>query len=289
MLEDLDLSHPLLSKGVAAGAAAVVVVLVLGGYALHEHHVTQNLAAQNGQLVASLDATRAQINQLNTAVNAMNAREQQPAPQPAAPAAIPAKPSAVHRAVGSHRRVEDSRLKKMQSQLDAQGKEIDDTRNDLSSTRTELTGSIAKTHDELVLLEKKGERNYYEFDISKSKQFQHDGHVGIRLRKANVKHQYADLELLVDDRDLSQKHVNLYQPVMFYTPDSPQPVELVINNVSKDHIHGYVSVSKYRQSELASMANANNQANTAATPDADQTSTNTDTQTPQRQKLTVPQ
>lgn len=286
MLENFEEPYPLLTKRVAAGSAAVVIFLVLGAYALHEHHVTQNLAAQNGQLVASLDATHAQINQLDTAVNALNAREAQPAPQPAAPAAIPQKPTAVHRAAGPHRRVEDSRLKKMQSQLDAQGKEIDDTRNDLSSTRTELTGSIAKTHGELVLLEKKGERNYYEFDISKSKQFQHDGHVGIRLRKANVKHQYADLELQVDDRDLSQKHVNLYQPVMFYTPDTPQPLELVINNVSKDHIHGYVSVSKYRQSELASMANQNGQ---ATTPDADQTSTNADTQTQPRQQLTVPQ
>ena len=41
---------------------------------------------------------------------------------------------------------------------------------------------------------------------------------------------------------------------MFYTPDSPQAVEIVINEVSKDHIHGYVSAPKYRKSELAAMA-----------------------------------
>ena len=128
----------------------------------------------------------------------------------------------------------------MQAQLDAQNKAIEDTQSqiastqgDLNNTRTELTGSIARTHDELVLLEKKGERNYYEFDIDKSKQFQHDGPFGVRLRKANTKHQYADLELMVDDRNLSQKHVNLYQPVMFYTPDNPQPVELVINRLRR--------------------------------------------------------
>jgi hypothetical protein len=61
------------------------------------------------------------------------------------------------------------------------------------------------------------------------------------------------LDLIVDDRNLSQKHVNLYQPAMFYTPDSTQPAELVINNISKDHIHGYVSSPKFRRSELASM------------------------------------
>ena len=109
-----------------------------------------------------------------------------------------------------------------------------------------------------------------------------DGPVGVRLRKANSKHQYADLELLVDDRNLSQKHVNLYQPVMFYTPDSPQAVELVINRIGKDHIHGYVSMPKYRQSELASMSNAN-QSGAGAT-----RTSNSDAQLPQRQKLPEP-
>ena len=106
-----------------------------------------------------------------------------------------------------------------------------------------------------MLLQKKGERNYAEFDISKSKEFKRAGSVELRLKKANSKHQYADLELMVNDRNLSQKHVNLFQPVMFYMPDSPQPVEIVINDIGKDHIHGYVSTSKYRQSELASMSN----------------------------------
>ena len=134
-------------------------------------------------------------------------------------------------------------------------------------------------------MEKKGERNYYEFDINKSKQFQNNGPLGIRLKKANDKHQYADLELMVDDRNLSQKHVNLYQPVMFYTPDSPQPVQLVINSVSKNHIHGYVSAPKYSQSELATMTNANTKAGTTG---ATQAPTNVTALTPPRQKLPMP-
>jgi hypothetical protein len=87
---------------------------------------------------------------------------------------------------------------------------------------------------------------------------------------------------MVDDRNLSQKHVNLYQPVMFYMPDSGQPVELVINSITKDHIHGYVSAPKYRQSELASMQNAS----------AGTSTTNTqasNTAAPPRQKLPPPQ
>ena len=279
--ENQDLLYPRPSKELIAAVTAIVLCIVFGGYAIHEHNVTQSLAARNGQLQATLNTTHSQLDQLTPTVNSMAAREAQPAPPPAAP--VPAeKPSAVHHVVVVHHHAEDSRYKKLQAQLDAQGKEIDDTRNDLVNTRTDLTGSIAKTHDELVLLEKKGERNYFEFDISKSKQFSQRGGMGIRLRKANDKHQYADLDLLVDDRNLSQKHVNLYQPVQFYTPDSPQPVELVVNSISNNHIHGYVSVSKYRQSDLASMANTQNQ------PDANQTAANSDTQAP-RQKLTVPQ
>ena len=111
------------------------------------------------------------------------------------------------------------------------------------------------------------------------------GPFGVRLRKANIKHQYADLELMVDDRSLSQKHVNLYQPVMFYMPDSRQPVELVINSITKDHIHGYVSAPKYRQSELASMSNERKR----RTPTANAQVRTTAATPAQRQKLPPPQ
>jgi len=272
-------------KRIAGYTAAAVLGGSLGGYAIHEHRTAQNLAAKNQQTTAALDETRHELTDLTTKVNVLVARsEAQPAPPAAsAPVADPARPAT------PRVRREDPRYKKLQSQLDAQGKAIEDTRSALASTqgdlvnaRTELTGSIAHTHDELVLLQKKGERNYTEFDIAKSKEFQHKGPFGIRLKKANTKHQYADLELIVEDRNLSQKHVNLYQPVMFYTPDSPQPVEVVINDIGKDHIHGYISAPKYRQSDLASMSNA--AANGAQGPDAG----NPVAQTAPRQKLPVP-
>jgi hypothetical protein len=84
-------------------------------------------------------------------------------------------------------RIDDPRWKKMPEQLDDQAKQAEATRQDLTSARTELQGSIATTHDELVLLEKKGERSYFEFDLDKSGQFQSEGPVGVRLRKANTK------------------------------------------------------------------------------------------------------
>ena len=268
---------------VAKHLAPYIVAVVVGGagvgYAVHEHRDAQNLAAQNAQVTAQLNATHSQLNALAAKVDALaSSSPAQPAP-PAAPSASPARPPA-----GTHRGgAPDTRFKKLQSQVNAQGKQLEDTRTDLANTRTELTGSIARTHDELVVLQKKGERNYYEFDLQKSKEFKRQGPVSLNLKKANTKQQYADLQLMVDDRKLTQKHVNLYQPVMFYQPDTQQPVEVVINQISKDHIHGYVSAPKYKQSELA--ASSVSGPDSAQVPDQAATS---DSQPPARKKLPVP-
>jgi uncharacterized coiled-coil protein SlyX len=292
---DMHTGSPVV-KFVAPLLAAVVVAGGGVGYAVHEHHAAQKLAAQNQQVTAQLSATQSQLNQLTSKVSELTVRSDtqaasQAAAAPASPAAPTAAPAVVTgaRAAGKPRagRPADRRLTKMQAQLDAQGKAIEETRGDLTNTRTELTGSIAKTHDELVVLEKKGERSYFEFDLQKSKQFTHEGPVGVSLRKANLKHQYADLELMVEDRDLVQKHVNLDQPVMFYQPDTELPIQVVINDITKDHIHGYVSAPKYRKSELASMSDAGaNGANAQGTSDG--MVGDAPTAAP-RKKLTVPQ
>jgi len=290
--------RPTYSKHIITGLVLLWIAAgAIGGYAIHEHHLAQALRSQNQQSDATLAATRSQVDDLTAKVNTLAAQIQlQSQPQPQAGPALAPHPPVRH--LTSARHAEPPRWKKMQAQLDAQNKAIEDTRDQLATTqsnldntRTELTGSIARTHDELVLLEKKGERNYYEFDIDKSKLFHHDGPVGIRLKKANTKHQYADLELIVDDRTLSQKHANLYQPVFFYLPDTPQPMELVINGITKDHIHGYVSSPKYRQSELASMpssASANAIANSSpgTTATSNSSASNSDAV---RQRLPTPQ
>jgi hypothetical protein len=274
---------PVVRRAVPFIAAAVVAVGGFG-YAVHEHHSAQSLTNQNQQMTAQLDATRSQLNVLNAKVNELMTAQTASKPSPAVPVAAPT-PSrpAVRRRIVHRPNAVDLRFQKMQSQLDAQGKAIDQTRGDLASARTELSGGIAKNHTELVALERKGEHNYFEFDIDKTKQFKREGPLSLKLKKANVKNQYADLLLIVDDRDLSQKHVNLYQPVMFYQPDSVQPVEVIINQISKNHIHGYVSAPKYRQSELAAMSNDDSNPVAGPAPASDQPA-----QPSLRQRLPLP-
>ena len=238
-------------RAVIAGLSALVIAA--GGYAFHEHNVSKQLAEQNSSVTSTLNATRDQVNALNTKLDAMTAERA----ADKAPKSTDSQPAVYRKpmmAAATRHRIDDPRWKKMQGQLDDQARQIDANRQDLTSARTELQGSIATTHEELVMLEKKGERSYYEFDLDKSKQFQREGPVGVQLRKANTKHEYADLDMLIDDLRVSKKHVNIYEPVFFYPADSKTPVELVINKISKDHVHGYVSEPKYKGAEVEAKA-----------------------------------
>jgi hypothetical protein len=276
------------AKRVAPFIGALLLAAAGIVFAVREHNFAQTAAAQrqaladqNKQMTARLNETQDQVAALSAKVSSLTA----PAPQTAASSST----GAVSGRRPAPGRAADPRFKKLQSQLDAQGKliqsergDIDSTRTDLASARTELTGSIARTHDELTVLEKKGELNYFEFDITKSRDFKHEGPLSVSLKKADSKHGFADLALIVDDRNLTQKHVNLYQPAMFYEPDSMRPIEIVINDISKNHIHGYVSAPRYRKSDLASASN--NNANLA--PGSDQAA-NSNTQPAPRKKLSL--
>lgn len=277
--------------GRVRGMIAVFIVSVGGlfGYVLHQRSTVNHLSADNAQMVTLLKDTRAQMVSLSSKLDAITASQQTPQQANLAPSTQIrdlSRPSARRAVVaGKHHAAADPRFKRIQTQLDAQGKAIESTREELASTRTDLQGSIAKTHSELVVLQKKGERNYYEFDLDKSKQFQSTGPVGISLRKASTKDMYADLKLRVDDADLSKKHVNLFEPVFFYLGDERRPVELVINSIRKNHIHGYISAPKFTANELAA-TNVNSNDAAAAGSDGQQPAQGV--QSSQRRKLEVP-
>ncbi|HXY11504.1 MAG TPA: hypothetical protein VEI52_26965 [Terriglobales bacterium] len=233
-------------------AVVLIAVMAVATYAFHEHTVAKRLAEQNSAVNSTLKATQDQVSSLAARLKAFNTDE--PAEKWTPPHSVfYGKPLS---AASRRKRIDDPRWKKMQAQLDEQAKQIDSTRQDLTNTRTQLEGSIATTHDELVILEKKGERSYHEFDLDKSGQFQREGPLGVRLRKANAKHEYADLEMLVDDFKVSKKHINIYEPVVFYSADRKMPIELVINSIGKNHIHGYISEPKYKAADLEAMANS---------------------------------
>jgi hypothetical protein len=242
---------------VILGLLFLAAAIFGGGYAYQQSVATSDLTVQNRALHATIDQMRSQIGTLTAKLDQISAPPPARVPVSEAPAA--------KRTTSPSSAVQDRRMKQVQSQLAQQQKQLKDTQDQLAaaksdleaklgSTRDELNGSIARTHEELVALEKRGERKYYEFDLSKSKEFQREGPIQISLRKADSKHQSYDLMMLVDDHQLSKKKVNLYEPIWLHQSDQPQPVQVVVNKIDKNTIHGYVSAARYRESDLASNA-----------------------------------
>jgi len=242
---------------VILGLLFLAAVIFGGGYAYEQSMATSDLTIQNQSL-------RSTIDQLRNQIDTTTAKLEQMATPPPATAPV-AKAPAAKRATSGSSPAQDRRVKQVQSQLSAQEKELKDTQdqlasaksdleNRLGSTRDELNGSIARTHDELVSLEKRGERSYVEFDLSKSKSYEHEGPIQISLRKADSKHQSYDLMMLVDDHQLSKKKVDLYEPIWLHEGNQSEPVQVVVNQIGKDHVHGYVSGPKYTESQLTSSA-----------------------------------
>ena len=230
------------------------------GYAYQQNVAISDLTVQNQSLHSTIDQMRTQLASMTDKINQMAMAP----PAPAAPAAARAGTGqpAAKRASASASSTQDRRIRQLQTKLDDQQRQLKEAQDQIASTKTdfegrlgstreELNGSIAKTHEELVALEKRGERSYYEFDLRKSKSFQHEGPIGVSLRKADTKHQSYDLVMLVDDHELWKRKVDLYEPIWLHQSDQPQPVQVVVNQINKDHIHGYVSAPKYRESELA--------------------------------------
>jgi uncharacterized coiled-coil protein SlyX len=132
--------------------------------------------------------------------------------------------------------------------------ELEKTIAELKTVRGDLgvqSGLIATNGTELAALRELGERNYFEFDIQKAKQPSRVGPVTIRLRKADQKRNKYNIELWADDKRIEKKDKTLLEPVQFYVMGSRQPYELVVNQVDKDRIVGYLATPKVEQARRA--------------------------------------
>ena len=122
--------------------------------------------------------------------------------------------------------------------------DLDATKNNLQMARGELGTLIARNHDEIDQLRRLGERDYFEFTLTKKSNRQKVGSMMVELRSANQKRNQFTVALYVDDMRLEKKNRSVNEPIYFYTRGSRRPLELVVNQVGKDRITGYLSVPK---------------------------------------------
>ncbi len=128
-------------------------------------------------------------------------------------------------------------VKGIHSDLDAQ-------RQNLSMARSEMGTLIARNHEEVEQLRRLGVRDYFEFTLQGKGDSKQVGGVTVELRSTNPKHHEFTVSLLVDDMKLEKKNRSINEPIFFYTAGSRQSLELVVNQVGKNKVSGYLSAPK---------------------------------------------
>jgi cell division protein FtsB len=152
-------------------------------------------------------------------------------------------------------------------------KDIEATRTDLEATKSKLerasgdmgvmSGLIARNHDDLEDLKRRGDRNYYEFTIQKAKSPQRVGPIQLTLTKLDPKKSKYTMTVFVDDKTIEKKDKTAGEPVQFYVARARGvPYEIVVFDVGKSQATGYLSTPK----ETGSAAPAAAAATPAAAP-----------------------
>lgn len=128
------------------------------------------------------------------------------------------------------------------------------TKSDLAGAITQLqsvrgdlgqqSGLIARNHDELELLKHKGDRNYYEFTLTKNHR-KPVGTISLELKKTDAKKNKFTLMVYADDKRYEKKDRNVNEPLQFYSGKEPALYEIVVNSIDKkNQVTGYLSTPK---------------------------------------------
>jgi hypothetical protein len=128
------------------------------------------------------------------------------------------------------------------------------TRSELQETKEKLeraigdlgvqSGLIARTRDDLESLRAKGDRNYFEFTLEKGKKPTMLSTVSLELRKVDAKKGKYTLNVFADDRKIEKKDKTMNEPLQFYSGKDRSLYEVVVFNVDKNKISGYLSTPK---------------------------------------------
>src|SRR5436190_12684149 len=156
-----------------------------------------------------------------------------------------------------------SQIKASQEQIGAVATEVGGAKKDIEATKSDLeatkgklersmgdmnvmSGLIAHSREDLEDLKRRGDRNYYEFSLQKSKTAQRVGPVQMSLNKTDPKKAKYTLTVVADDKTIEKKDKTSGEPVQFYVKGSARlaPYEIVVFDVGKNQITAYLATPK---------------------------------------------
>ncbi|HET7107680.1 MAG TPA: hypothetical protein VFI38_12795 [Candidatus Acidoferrum sp.] len=155
--------------------------------------------------------------------------------------------SEVNTQLGTKANIED--VNKLSGDVSGVKNDLDETKGKLDRAQGDMgvmSGLIARNHDDVEELKRRGDRNYFEFTIQRAKTPQHVGPVSIALNKTDSKKSKYTITVLADDKSIEKKDRTAGEPVQFYVKGTGRmsPYEIVVFDVNKNTITGYLSTPK---------------------------------------------
>jgi len=261
----------------------VVLALVVGnGFAIWEIAQTRNQIDQlNSNMATRIDSVDAQANAFGSQANRRAAELEdaiQAAREETASATEEARTQAQRRAEELVRQLSSQLTQRQTAMSDEIGDvknaaiqanqdvvsvqtdvntvrgDVQETKTQLNATRDELrsvrgdlgvqSGLIATNADQLAELRRLGERDYYEFEIPKGKEPYKIGDIVVVVKNTKPQRGKFTMDVIADDQRVEKKDRTIHEPVQFYVTGATQPYELVVNEVQKDRVIGYLAVPK---------------------------------------------
>jgi hypothetical protein len=153
----------------------------------------------------------------------------------------------VNTQLGTKANIED--VNKLSGDVSGVKNDLDETKGKLDRATGDMgvmSGLIARNHDDVEELKRRGDRNYFEFTIQRAKTPQHVGPVSIALNKTDAKKSKYTITVLADDKSIEKKDRTAGEPVQFYVKGTARmsPYEIVVFDVNKNTITGYLSTPK---------------------------------------------
>ena len=147
-------------------------------------------------------------------------------------------------------------VNKLNGDVNGVKNDLASTNNNLQMARSEMGTLIARNHDEIDQLRRMGQRDYFEFTVTRKAAAEKVGSVQVELKDTNTKKIQYTINVLADDKSFEKKNRSVNEPIFFYTGGSHAALELVVNKVTKTTASGYLSVPKAAGSTSASAASS---------------------------------
>jgi chromosome segregation ATPase len=155
----------------------------------------------------------------------------------------------------------DSKISEVSTHVDSVKTDVSGVKADVASTQSDLektgadlkrvmgdmgvmSGLIATNAKDLAALRELGDRNYIEFDLAKGKGEQKLAGMVLTLKKSDPKRNRYTVEVLAEDKRVEKRDKTINEPIQVYVGGDRQPNEIVVNQVKKDEVVGYVAIPK---------------------------------------------